>query len=380
MYFQPASGAGATAAAHATITAVTAIPSAPTRFEPMPIFPVGAKVWLTKNPAAESTLFYPQPSSIVVRDRQGGTLLFAAVRNTEPPLTSPVVLSAVSDDCAAMGANFCTRNATVTHQTVAIHGDTAVTVRDGETTVVTIGGIAYDVSVLARRTSSPAGSGSCPDYYPPIGVSLDVWARDLASRIAGLEVGALPACVMGNDPEQSASISLYDSDTRVPYELPLSYLRRGQIPPDELIFSAPTAASVSGDPAMPSVGLYAPGIFPEPTVGQEFWVSAPEESVKVIRRSQTTPAIIGYFGYSAASRSNIERVMGTTVTAESCQYASADPATGAGPWLAWEVLFGTPAVRVKSGSHGAIQIAGRNYDVWVDPYAGSMPFVSFVER
>jgi len=68
------------------------------------------------------------------------------------------------------------------------------------------------------------------------------------------------------------------------------------------------------------------------------------------------------------------------VTAESCQYAFADPATGAGPSSVWEVLFGTPAVRVKTGSRGAIQIAGRNYDVWVDPYAGSMPFVSFVER
>ena len=368
LYFQPGGGAGmgVTVASHATIT----------RMDPMPIFPVGAKVWLTKNPAKEPIVFNPSPWSIAVRDRQGGALLFGAVRSATPPLTSPVMVSGVTDDCISTGMDICARNTIVTHQTVAIQGDRAFTVRDGETAVVTIGGIDYDVSVVAQHTfTAPSSTPLCADSYGPIGVSLDVRARNLASLIAGLEVGALPACVMGNDLPQSVSISLNGSDRLAPYELSISYLGRNQTSPDELMFSASAAASGSSG-AMPTISLYAPGIFPEPTVGQAFWVSAPEESIKVIRRSPTTPAIVGTFGFSAASRSNIELVMGTTVTAESCQYAFADPNAGTGSQLLWEVLFGTPAVRVKTGSRGAIQIAGRNYDVWLS--LGG--YVSFVER
>jgi hypothetical protein len=70
--------------------------------------------------------------------------------------------------------------------------------------------------------------------------------------------------------------------------------------------------------------------------------------------------------FDAATTASLQALLGVTVTAEaSCEYFPLGPANEA-PIPLWTVVFGTtPPVRVKSGELGTVELAGKDYAVWV---------------
>jgi hypothetical protein len=179
----------ATPLSHAVITGL----------EPMPLFPLGAKVWLSVyfvNIAGINTLIRTNPWSIEVRDREGGVLLFGAALNPwDGGPRSPVPISAPAADCTIgdykpqCSQNTGTGTWTMTYQSVTMQGDTSVVLHDSQPGKVSLGGIDYDVRLTARKLG-----GNCYLNLSPNedGIALDIQASDLPSRVAGLDIGTPP--------------------------------------------------------------------------------------------------------------------------------------------------------------------------------------------
>ncbi|HVU49757.1 MAG TPA: hypothetical protein VHL80_03665, partial [Polyangia bacterium] len=148
-----------------------------------PPLPVGARVWLTKDPAGEPppvTFLAPANEAVTVRDKKGGRLLVAAALN------KPTAIE------IAQGSESCTEvygACMETYWTLLVHGDTEVLVRSGETATVPIGGVACDVSVYEISTSGTNCGGDVP-----LGTTtrVGIKAQDLAAAGAKLDVGAAP--------------------------------------------------------------------------------------------------------------------------------------------------------------------------------------------
>src|SRR5262249_41046296 len=84
----------------------------------------------------------------------------------------------------------------VTYSSIDVHGDTTVTIDDGQRAAAFAGGVAYDVGITSADLSS---ASVCTIYDGPgTGLGVDLRAKDLASVVAGLTVGAPIACARGD--------------------------------------------------------------------------------------------------------------------------------------------------------------------------------------
>jgi hypothetical protein len=157
---------------------------------PMPLFPVGGRVWLSKDPAGSSPFSPYQRApgwALSMRDREGGRLLLGAAVNSTSP-AAPIAVGERTDTCAEHNPACSGPDARVFYEAVEVRGDSLVTIEDSETAIVRLDGNDYEVRVTARHETSDS-AGCASDYYADNagGVSVDVQAADLSQLIDGLE-------------------------------------------------------------------------------------------------------------------------------------------------------------------------------------------------
>jgi hypothetical protein len=306
-----------------------------------PMFPVGAKVWLSTD--------YHQ--SIVVRDQEKGRLLFGSINNPGAAAPAPFPIQ-VRDTCTTI-APLCT--GTIVYGTIDVMGETVVSIYDSETRIVTIDGIDYDVRVTAQNEWL---TSTCPDYLPAHGSSIEFRAHDLACLARSLAPGTLPACGVGND---EVNVSLSSQDFTI--DGPVFY--RGRSDVTATCYEFDDVAGVQA--SLPAFELCAdPGIFPEPFPGQEFWVTRSGTDAIALREPQRGPVVIGRVAaippFDAATMMAASEALGIAVGAEwRCDYGIAE----SGGIASWDIVFNTsPPTRVPSETITPVQIGGRDYKAW----------------
>jgi hypothetical protein len=339
---------------------------------PMPL-PLGAQVWLTKNPAGDPVdqpFYYPPPSwSIAVRDGQDGRLLLGAAYNPTGAIESPVALGTLSAACTTDDPDGCNRYGTRTYSTVDVLGDATVSIADSQTATVAIGGIDYDVRVSAQRVVAGTQSGGCADWQAIGGLAIDAQAKDLTSLAASLPAGAVPACAQGNADSKHISVFLYEVPNNTPYDGPVFYSGRSTERSNCYLFEVVGLTSATGAPPHLEV-CAAPDVFGEPAPQQELWATMPSSSVGVLRGPQRGPLLLAVASTAApipaSDAAQIEQTFGVAVASQRrCDYAALDTAGSVRPL--WDVVFATtPPVTAPSDAITSIQIAGTAHRVWQD--------------
>jgi hypothetical protein len=351
-----AADGGAPLPVHAEITQLT----------PMPILPVGARVWLSKLPAGNqpSFSFSLQPWALSLRNRQGGDLLFGMSRDAQDQAASPVRVGAPTPRCSGPNPDFCGPGSVVTYEAVEVRGDRDVVVGDSETAVVPIGGIDYDVRVGAQHSTQPT-SGVCGDYFPPNGVSLDVRAHDLAPLASALAVEPLPACADGNETDATLWAFLINAGLTQTYDGPVRFISASAASSD-LSFTVDLPPQVGVPPTL-EISV-SPQVFPAPAANAEFWFTMRASHTWVLRGAQRGPVLLANGGATTtttAGLTDLATELGVSFTAEQrCAYGTGS--AGAVQHLFDAVVGTNPPVRVTSRKTTLVQIAGRDYSVFMN--------------
>jgi hypothetical protein len=326
----------------------------------MPLFPLDAQVWLSTHALNNPPTFYrTDPWSIAVRDREGGTLLFGGALDPSESAPSPVPIGAPVADCvvadykpACTVDNNTTATATMTYESVEVQGDTPVVIHDSQPGHVSIGGVAYDVRLTARRLS-PGCYFNSPNED---GIALDIQASQLADLAGRLDIGAPPSCRLGNDPGDGAFFDLNGvADTS--YDGPAIF--KGIEATTTYDFEIPGLLTSEGKTAL--LRLEGAGAsLPAPAVGQQFWLSW-SDALRVLRETRQGAILLAQF-YGRAQPDGAQplaALLGTDVTLErQCAYTESIDL--------WDAVFGTtPPVRVATGTVGTFAVGGRTYRAWV---------------
>lgn len=349
---------------------------------PMPALPLGARVWLASDPAGAQ--FYDSPFApvspesfgyVAVRDRQGGRLLFGAASHLTD--REPVPVGGLRTYCSAPYNDACAGSTTIHYQSVDVLGDDVVTIADGETATVSLGGVPHDVRISAFFVDVPDEKlRNCPEYQTPGAVAIDVQARALSSLVEALDVGPPLACARGNAVFPDVALAINSpTAAHVPYEGPATYARKVD---GALVFDVVGIASTAGEPAV--LEVYPSGLLAEPSPGEELWASIvyidDRHTVTALRRSQGGPLLLGTVAASApldaAVVAAVQQTLGVAIAAEvACDYAINDRSLFVGSQSEqyvvqlWDVLLGAaPAVRLGSDSTAAITIDGQPLTVW----------------
>ena len=330
--------------------------------EAEPTFPPGARVWLSKGQDPTGGFVAPQPRSFSIRTGQSGTLLMGAALNAFTVVSSPVAIGAVQAVCTASAADGCLApGSTVTYSEVTVSGDSPVVVHDGTLGEIALGGVRYDVRVMAQMTTEATGAGNCADYFPFGGVSLDVRAQSLAALAAGLPVGSGPACGQGNDARPDVSFGVYEVSLPAGFEGPVTYAGLDPLQPGAFAFDIPGRPPLSnGGPARLFI-THAASLLSEPAVGQQFWLSYPSWMSQALLESQGGPVVIAQAVGTpqAGTLTPLSTALGVDVTLEkACSYGSSLDL--------WRARFATtPAVSVLSGTTALVAIGGRSHRAWM---------------
>ncbi len=155
---------------------------------PMPLFPIMARVWLTKSKDGMQW-FGPTPSSFAVRDRQGGTLLFGVGIGSYGPLSFPVQVDQFTVTCTERDRD-CAPNSTISFAGAVVTGDKPVFVESDQLGTILLGGAPYEVRLYAA-SESVVQPVNCTDFFGINEVEVDVRSTNLASLIAGLPINVL---------------------------------------------------------------------------------------------------------------------------------------------------------------------------------------------
>lgn len=329
----------------------------------------GTKVWLTKEPAGGQRfdpMYGAQAWAFTVRDHQGGRLLFGAQSGASSSSAAPIASGAVTDDCtvhltsrvACLGAG-----SSITYASVEVKGDTIKLVHDAETQTITVGGLDYEVTVIARQ-EHPAG-GTCADYHSPLTPSLGIQVKDMSAVRATFDVGNPPACGQGNDTDPKLELGLSNVYSSTSYDGPIYYAGKGATDPSEYDFTVPGLTSVTGtSPVLTSV-QGAAQLMAEPIVGQEYWLTVVPGSVSVLREANRGSIVLAKgYGSDSTLASDTRSALGFPVSAVSnCVYGP--NFQGESMQLMDAQFDADTTVRVESGTLGDIRIAGVPYRTWV---------------
>jgi hypothetical protein len=340
--------------------------------DPMPILPLGARVWLTKQDVPKLyNPFFEVPSwAISIRDRQDGQILFGGfkidLRDAAAPLPTgaPVAIGVVTPGCSEATVNSC-EGATITYLDVDVLGDSPQRIGHGETRSVTVGGVTYDVAIRAWEVTGQPTASFCSDTGYSDSIGATVVAHDLAAAISGVDVGEPIACTDGNGlPYRYVSFSLYNTalDT---YDGPAIYRGLDPSTPNSYLLDLP---GLPQDPtarvSIQNVGDTLAGT----TAGTSFWVSIPAISPMLLRESQQGPLVLAFAQLpdpaSPNAPSALAQIMGVTLTAEQrCLYANRLDGTPVG---LFDLVVGTdPSTRIRSGELGRVVVGDRAYDLEV---------------
>jgi hypothetical protein len=343
---------------------------------PMPLFPVGAQVWLTMSVVQVRGLEADLQStfSFAVRAGQAGRLLFGAATASYGPLSFPVPVDQLTTTCTANGVYQCAPQGTVTYASAVVTGDVPVVVQTDHLTTISLDGSPYDVRLDAETGTS--GGYRCSDWSVPEHVSIDVRAQGLASLIAGLPVGPPPACGKGNDLDHAVRFDVYGLVGGV-----VSYVGPDARQPNTDDFVGPPAADGSSQGSVNVVNLNARHDLPTYSAGQRLWLSTQtvaadgglsRGTVTALRESEGGPIVLARYSQTAPLAPGplgpLADLLGISVTTQkSCDYAAAiAPASGLQATALMDVTFGTsPPLRVPGGTIGTFTLGGRTYHAWV---------------
>jgi hypothetical protein len=153
---------------------------------PMPLFPIMARVWLTKSKDGMQWFGPPPPSSFAVRDGQGGPLLLGGAIGTFAPLSFPVQVDQFTVTCTERDQS-CAPNSTISLAGAVVTGDQPVFVPPDQIGMILLGGLSYEVRLYAasERVVQPV---NCTDFFGIDELHVDVRSTNLASLIAGLPI------------------------------------------------------------------------------------------------------------------------------------------------------------------------------------------------
>ena len=146
------------------------------------------------------------------------------------------------------------------------------------TRIARVGGVDYDVGLVARSFDYKQPTGQCFDAGPYAWFQLSVRARDLAALVSTLELGQAPACALGNAEPEDVLVGLYNVITApdISYDGPVLYARRGAREGfdcyDFDVFDVP---GLAGSPPPTVEACVPPGTLAEPAVGTELWATIP---------------------------------------------------------------------------------------------------------
>jgi hypothetical protein len=346
----PAAGAAAPVVpTHAIITG----------FADTPVFPVGAKVWFTRDPGAAPLPVFaaPPPNLFVIRDKQGGRILLASSSLGATPIPATVG----AQTCSGAYRDLCL-TAKITSFAVDVQGDTKVTISDGAVKTVPVGGFGYDISALDFGVTADGSQPMCGDYFGPgAGLYVSMRAQDLSALQTKLETGPAPACSRGN---ADAKTAIFTFEGVEGFEGPLTYSRRttayNSPGLDCFVFTATALLQPGTNVPVAMTVCASRGLLQEPAAGQTFWVSG-LEPIKVLRRSKGGPLVIADGYLSADTNPNtVWASLGITAAfVQDCPYSSS-PLT----FLSKLVVGTTPNVIVRSDDHGLVRLGGQDVDVW----------------
>jgi hypothetical protein len=160
-----------------------------TGMTPMPLFPVGARVWLTKSKDGTQGFGPPPSSSFAVRTGQGGTLLFGGAIGPYGPLSFPVQVDQFTVVCSERDGE-CAPNSSISFAGAVVTGDSPVYVAPDELGSILLGGALYQVRLFAA--SEPVTQPvNCTDFFGESDVQIDVRSTNLANLIGGLPIPGL---------------------------------------------------------------------------------------------------------------------------------------------------------------------------------------------
>lgn len=346
---------------------------------PLLLLPASAQVWLSASftdvygGTEPAPLWYP--GSWSVRDREGGALLLGEMRELADP-AGPIEVGEPVDGCVEPKL-VCRQ---IVHQSVALLGDDAEVVGDGQTVTVTVAGLEYLAHVSAQRWTLRTDA-YCTDYEFRSGAgSFFVAALQLKEPKAVVdELAVVDAmdCAYGND--RSASAYFYYPMGLGPpehYAGPVVYKGRdAELYPGGFLFEVPGQAE-----GAPMLDLLAtPGLFREPKVGAEFWFD--DEGGPTLREAGGGAVILASqrltVPFDAASATWLEQTLGVAVHAEKrCDYSDLDGQ----PLGLWDLVVDTePPVRLNSGNRTPLNLGGRAYEAWAwSPSATGTDGVDFV--
>jgi hypothetical protein len=335
----------------------------------MPIFPVGAKVWLSQAYTPISA-YSDHRFKFVLRDGKDGALLLGAgldgVLAVDSPL-EPAPVGNLQVSCkeeqrpTTLQGTPCSQTSSITYYSAEVSADTKVTIRNGETKTVNIGGIAYEATVGATL-----GIQACTnDAYPVGGLYLGLIAHDLQGRIAQLEVGDPPSCGQGN--ARGAKVFLFNGSMS-PYDGPALFVASNTQPHLLLndasqLHDTPQWLSWQGDES------WSLALVPGATYWTTLTASSQEGS---LRRAEHAPFLIASIvehqvpEVPASETWTEPSFDGTSLTAEPrCTYLYQGPERA--PLTLYDLTFGTnPPVTIKSGESGTVTLSGASYRAWVD--------------
>jgi len=257
---------------------------------PMPIFPIGSKLWLTREPAEvqQNPGFFTGPVikwAFTLRNAQAGDVLFGGAIGTQARHSSaawPLSVNEISSEAVCEYQATCFRTS---HYPIEIQADAAALVSTKAPQVVKLNGIDYDVhgSYVANNAIVP---GPCSDAFSSFQILLDVRAKQIAPLLENVEMGELPACVQGNATLPEIYIGVAGAED---YSGPVYFQKKrnddstGGL--DYYVFNTRPDQPLGDSEIQVSVQT-SPGLLPDFEFGQELWVDAASWELTALRDSE----------------------------------------------------------------------------------------------
>jgi hypothetical protein len=337
--------------------------------------PLGAKLWLTLSPRP------PFRSPVVtVRDKKAGRLLFA-ISDLESEGDAPLPAErSKTPGCSVRFSDDCSYG-TRTHDILLVHGDQDVEIPDAQTRGVFLDDVEYLVRVDAQSVSG-TDTGHCVHAgFSNQSATLQIWARDLAARVAALETGPPPACSRGNDEQKGAGFTLYNVVDGTTYDGPVVFKgvrTYSSSPGDTALEFEPT--KLDGGEYKPVLSVYSsPGLFATPAIGATLWASV-RRNAGALRTSEDGPFVFAYaYGagdfIDAANRLSV--VVGLGINAhQTCAWADGAMGQASTSYLYDFVFAATTPTTLPTDGHATLSFRGQDFDAWLSYGSAAVTLVA----
>jgi hypothetical protein len=331
----------------------------------LPLFPVGARLHLTKTPAVEPPSRFLASSNRwawSLRDHEGGTLLMGSSWGAPSDPAAPVAIRVGGDSCVAPNSSCASADAAIFHQGVEVLADETMLFEEGGVRRITIDGIKYLVEAASTRE---VGKSCFGDHVATIEPTawVNVVAEDPESLLENLEIGEPPTCSHGND---SYRVVGFYMERASHYEGPVTYAGVDSNT-GEFLFDAPGRGSLSV--ASPK------DLFEEPPTGTEYWVEY-FDGMGTLRETENGPLLIAGAGvfpipFADEVAADLEALLDVPVRAErACDYVEVYPARDE-PTALWDLVFETsPRTRIRTNQIATVMLDGQEYSAWFDSSIG----------